>query len=831
MIIKDETGKSHISDSNGTPYNDGDFVPIVDLGFNLQKPTQAYRLPDPNDSLVGKAISASLKQLWFDYVDSENKDESDELIEELRNEYLSTVSYEMFVSDLIRGAITRYYPDPNSYDRKDIALKHYKKLVCVAINYFIKTVMNSNKGYNRQFPFLQTEKNTSLFTNQMIKDTTLGFNEVIVVEVAEGLDGVPFLMSRNEDFDPMGKPVPLFPYLKKMCATLISADKTPSKSLFESIRDDGQAHIYISSMSVLDDSDKEKSRLEYIQEATPANNGIMIPSLYDDRISQGKPGLLTYREAWTDYNIFLPFTFAANYLGRDGYSVPIKGPEQLNMQEWIEDTLQNDPDRIEQLFAIMNICFRPYDYSVSQCFIFKDDGSGETGKSTVISLIQNIIGSMHVATMSINDFCTEHGMEQLINGDKAIIVCNENDVEAQIKGAGHFKDVVSHDPVSINPKYKPHVSMIQPGHVIQAVNGAFKIADKTNSMYRRFLILLFMNLIGRSGSKKNTAIKKEYIKHQDVLDYFLTEAINRGITVVPESAESRQLLSDMKEDNSSVRRFFNDYIQNMSQLFINVNKIGDLYEVFTKWASRSGHPYKASQRTFENELKPMFTEPGSGWSYYQKEGGRPGQIDKDKAISKYCLKLSDIAGELVEKHSVKKGSYIDFNVATAPQDRTHYCLAKTDPIYELFINIGYNNNDTREMSTETEKAYSYIYRNNGGGKAQYFYRDEFNTHRICRNIAEAIIGAELLDDESILTDDDIIYMLDNGLYYEADRESESSDFVEDINLLSKVPGDVKLKRKVHIDKYSDEKSLVSKLIKLLNDTKGISLEMMDAEPK
>ena len=176
------------------------------------------------------------------------------------------------------------------------------------------------------------------------------------------------------------------------------------------------------------------------------------------------------------------------------------------MQEWIEDTLQNDPDRIEQLFAIMNICFRPYDYSVSQCFIFKDDGSGETGKSTVISLIQNIIGSMHVATMSINDFCTEHGMEQLINGDKAIIVCNENDVEAQIKGAGNFKDVVSHDPVSINPKYKPHVSMIQPGHVIQAVNGAFKIADKTKTI-----------ILAHISEKNNTKEKVlETIKEADL---------------------------------------------------------------------------------------------------------------------------------------------------------------------------------------------------------------------------------------------------------------------------------------------------------------------------
>ena len=274
---------------------------------------------------------------------------------------------------------------------------------------------------------------------------------------------------------------------------------------------------------------------------------------------------------------------------------------------------------------------------------------------------------------------------------------------------------------------------------------------------------------------------------------------------------------------ADVRRFFNDYIQHMSQLFISVSEIESLYDVFVMMSRKDGHPYKSSKTTFKNDILPMFKEPGSGWCFYQKEGGKAGQIDKDKLISKHCLPLADVAGPYVEEKPDNSGINPRFS-ALAPTKRNKYDLAKTDPIYKLFIDIGYNTYAARELNSNVEDAYKYIYQNDGRKKGQFFFRDEANTRRICLDLAGAMVGAELLDADSVLTDNELIYMLQHGYRFEKDRRRESSEFIEDVGLLSKVPGDIKIKQDTEpmVNGYSDKEALIKKLVKIIDSTKGVN---------
>lgn len=320
--------------------------------------------------------------------------------------------------------------------------------------------------------------------------------------------------------------------------------------------------------------------------------------------------------------------------------------ERWDVESWITDTMNGDAETSTLIWQVIADCLQP-NYSRHKSIWFYSD-KGNNGKGTIGQLIKNLLGKGNYSSLSVSDFNHEFLKETLLGVGANI--ADENDVDMYIDSIKDYKASVTGDDININRKYEKPLRLQFLGTNIQMMNGLPKTKDKSDSFYRRLIIVPFMKSFTNNGERKY--IKKDYIEEQTVLEYVLHKALNLDFEEYIVPALSAQLLESYKEKNNPVMEFWNEL---KDEFKWDLLPSSFLYELFLKWYKTnnpSGKPI--SRNSFLDSLRSVILTENDEWRDSTKNkvrsDGRMVESGTDKGIDEplittYGLDMKDKDGK------------------------------------------------------------------------------------------------------------------------------------------------------------------------------------------
>lgn len=244
------------------------------------------------------------------------------------------------------------------------------------------------------------------------------------------------------------------------------------------------------------------------------------------------------------------------------------------VDDWIMELADHDPEKNELLWQVLAASFNPgHSYNKAILFVSRE---GNNGKGTYGQLIKNIVGIGNYSSLKIHDYSKRFEKKNLIG--KVVNIADENPVGVYIDNVDDFKAAVTGDDISIEPKHKDSFPAVIKHVTIQMINGMPKFRDKTNSFYRRLVMVPFDHTF--EGVEKKY-IKSQFIRDPRIKEYVLSKALEMDqfdTFVVPEATKT--LLSEYKSENNNVFEFWDD-MYDVFQWDVIPTKLA--YPVYKEW--------------------------------------------------------------------------------------------------------------------------------------------------------------------------------------------------------------------------------------------------------
>lgn len=311
----------------------------------------------------------------------------------------------------------------------------------------------------------------------------------------------------------------------------------------------------------------------------PVNNGVFD---YQKKILMDfSPDMVFLSKSKVDYN-----PSAANVVIHND-----EDNTDWDVETWVHE-LSDDDAITELLWQVIGAAIRPYvRWDKIICFY---STIGCNGKGTLCRLIRNLCTK--TANIPFSAFGDEFMLEQLM--DASAIITDENVTRSYIRCTDRIKAVATQDNISINRKYKKPITIKFSGLMIQCINDMPKFGDKTESLYRRLLMIPFSKTFVDCD---RTYIKTDYLNRAEVLEYVLYKVLNTDYYNFSEPTACSDLLFEYKEFNDPVRSFISEV---MSECVWDLLPYGFLYDLYKGWF-RDNCPtgQLQSKRMFINDLK------------------------------------------------------------------------------------------------------------------------------------------------------------------------------------------------------------------------------------
>ena len=291
-----------------------------------------------------------------------------------------------------------------------------------------------------------------------------------------------------------------------------------------------------------------------------------------------------------------------------------------DVESWLMELADNNKDQNTLLWQVIADCIQPNVSSGKSVWFYSEKGNN--GKGTIGQLIKNLLGKGNYASLSVADFNHEFLKETLLG--VAANISDENDVDIFIDSIKDYKASVTGDDININRKYEKALRIQFTGTNLQMMNGLPKTKDKSDSFYRRIILVPFMKSFTNNGEKKY--IKDDYINRPEVLEYVLNKALKLKFTeyIVPDTSVS--LMASYREKNNPVLEFWNE-LKDEFQWDLLPTQF--LYDLFLKWFERNNPSGKAmSKRSFTDSLNAVINAQGDMWDIRTEQSDKVRTSDK-----------------------------------------------------------------------------------------------------------------------------------------------------------------------------------------------------------
>lgn len=215
------------------------------------------------------------------------------------------------------------------------------------------------------------------------------------------------------------------------------------------------------------------------------------------------------------------------------------------IDEFMKQVSMGDPKKMQFLYEVAGYCLLKKSI-FEKFFIFK--GTGGTGKSTFCNLIMRMVGKRYVSTVKLNQFDQDYYLATMI--DKLVNIDFDASDKKTLEDSGRFKSITCSEPVSVRQIYAAVVEMVSCATVIINANHMPKIADKSDGLYRRMILVEIDHKIKNPDPKfleKITDNDMEYFFYKAVEAIHM--ALQRGGFTINTSEESLKLKFQIGQSN------------------------------------------------------------------------------------------------------------------------------------------------------------------------------------------------------------------------------------------------------------------------------------------
>ena len=210
-------------------------------------------------------------------------------------------------------------------------------------------------------------------------------------------------------------------------------------------------------------------------------------------------------------------------------------------------------------------------------------GGGGTGKSTLISMMQELVGRQSTSAVSL---------ETLVNSEFAVasLVGKTANFDADAKpeylaDAGLFKKLSGEDETYANPKSKPGFSFRNKAKLTFSMNELPRMSDTSGGMARRVIIIKMDNKLTKNIKEKFPlkTMKKELPGIFNKVTRYFKEALDRGGFTISESAQKER--DEWLELNDPIGEFIREATEAGDDYAV---KSAELYRAYAEWAKLYG---------------------------------------------------------------------------------------------------------------------------------------------------------------------------------------------------------------------------------------------------
>ena len=297
-----------------------------------------------------------------------------------------------------------------------------------------------------------------------------------------------------------------------------------------------------------------------------------------------------------------------------------------SVDEWIRELANNDTE-VEPLFwQIIAALFRP-DHSFDKAVLLYSP-TGSNGKGTFVELLRNLVGAERGATLSMSDFSEQFLPEELRSA--FCVLSDENEVGGYMERAGQLKAWITHDWTRFNVKHGSITSVKGRGLCVFCANELPSSKDKSESLYRRFIPIPFLKRY--VGADENKAIKDDYVKRPEVLEYVAYKALMMPLfDTFTEPAVCKKLLNQIRVENDPVLQFAEEFLP---QFVWDLLPWKFLYGVYSAWMRKEVPNGRAvNSREFNKRLSAYVDDnPSCGWVVPRGADGKQIPMRTEKRI-------------------------------------------------------------------------------------------------------------------------------------------------------------------------------------------------------
>ncbi|MGN1326628.1 MAG: phage/plasmid primase, P4 family [Clostridia bacterium] len=241
------------------------------------------------------------------------------------------------------------------------------------------------------------------------------------------------------------------------------------------------------------------------------------------------------------------------------------------------------------------------------------------GKSTLLEIIEKLIGSENVSHVTLQDFVSNRFSVSEIKG-KLVNMVSEMTKEF-LKDSSVFKQIVTGDTTTVEEKFKDRHTIKPYAKHIFTANELPKVADTSNGYFRRLFIIPFEAVF--TDLEKINFNFKELITEQ-ALDYLAAIALQEYIIARREHAfineeESKNIIETYKMDSNTVIAYL--YDKDRMRCLLRSGRVRKRNEVFAdyiNYCKDSGYIHKGRNKFYEEVESTGLVQKGvyNGYDTY-----------------------------------------------------------------------------------------------------------------------------------------------------------------------------------------------------------------------
>lgn len=273
------------------------------------------------------------------------------------------------------------------------------------------------------------------------------------------------------------------------------------------------------------------------------------------------------------------------------YDEKAQCPEFL---KFLQDVWDGDAELIESLRLWMGYCLLA-ESNLQKFAVFK--GASRAGKSTLVGVIEAMLGADNCASTSLSLIGSDFGLESLI-GKKLCVFQDADRASADRMGVAteRIKSLASNDPMGINRKGQSVVNQKLGTKVAFVCNKMPPFLNDENSLTNRMIVFPFWKSF--QGREDFNLLERLEGEIQGVLNWALVGArrILRGERLVM-SQRGQDALEEITQQLDSVQGFIAECVENTAAEH---NRVGSraLWEAYREWCKESGRMAKNRQKFF-----------------------------------------------------------------------------------------------------------------------------------------------------------------------------------------------------------------------------------------